>query len=302
MGEPADSLIAACLGAQSAETTVRHAVLDGVPPAEKAELWSTALSLYDAITPVLHSRRASCTLVGSALRATELAFALAYGTLHLTIHRIGRAQGKAMVLFYETYLMAAHQVLIAQEALEQNNTVAPPAFSLKQRRYDFVASAADVLRCNGQDLFNLRLPRIEYTSAESILFSSIRLMVEHDFCSPDSLAAASRLIAAWNQLLQSRLFAGRNFDEQQQVTRQLSERKLAELAAEASERGLRTCALAGCAAREVHARQFKLCAACQTVVYCGRAHQQEDWPSHKAACKAARKAAASAPTASTSGA
>ena len=54
---------------------------------------------------------------------------------------------------------------------------------------------------------------------------------------------------------------------------------------------LRTCALAGCAAREAHEQQYKKCAACRTVVYCCREHQLANWPAHKAACQAARKAA-----------
>ena len=56
--------------------------------------------------------------------------------------------------------------------------------------------------------------------------------------------------------------------------------------------GLRSCALGGCGAKEAHAAHFKRCAACSTVVYCCREHQAQDWPSHKKACKAARKAAA----------
>ncbi len=64
-----------------------------------------------------------------------------------------------------------------------------------------------------------------------------------------------------------------------------------EVAAEAAARGQHTCALAGCAAKEVHVSQFKKCGACRTVAYCCREHQVADWPSHKAACKAARKAA-----------
>ena len=52
---------------------------------------------------------------------------------------------------------------------------------------------------------------------------------------------------------------------------------------------LRSCALAGCGAVEAHPQHFKRCAACRAVVYCCRGHQVEDWPAHKAACKAARK-------------
>jgi len=58
--------------------------------------------------------------------------------------------------------------------------------------------------------------------------------------------------------------------------------------------GLRTCALAGCGAKEAHPQHFKSCAACRTVVYCRREHQVEGWPAHKKACKAACKAKAAA--------
>jgi hypothetical protein len=64
------------------------------------------------------------------------------------------------------------------------------------------------------------------------------------------------------------------------------------LAAAAAAPSLRGCAHAACAAREAHAAQFKLCSACRAVCYCSKAHQAEDWPAHKAACKAARRAAA----------
>ena len=62
-------------------------------------------------------------------------------------------------------------------------------------------------------------------------------------------------------------------------------------AAEAAARGLRNCALVGCSAREVHVAQFKKCGGCLQAFYCCREHQVADWPRHKAACKAARKAA-----------
>jgi len=52
---------------------------------------------------------------------------------------------------------------------------------------------------------------------------------------------------------------------------------------------LRRCS---CGAKEAHAFQFSLCASCKTVVYCSKTCQLSDWPSHKKACKAARKAVA----------
>jgi hypothetical protein len=63
-------------------------------------------------------------------------------------------------------------------------------------------------------------------------------------------------------------------------------------AATAAARGLHICALPTCGAQEVHASQFKRCSACSGVIYCCKEHQVlQDWPAHKAACRAARKAA-----------
>ena len=57
-------------------------------------------------------------------------------------------------------------------------------------------------------------------------------------------------------------------------------------------RGLRSCGLASCGAKEAHVDHFKRCSACKTIVYCCKEHQLEHWPAHKRDCKAARKAAA----------
>jgi len=57
---------------------------------------------------------------------------------------------------------------------------------------------------------------------------------------------------------------------------------------------LKSCALASCGAKEAHVSHFGKCGSCKTVAYCCRDHQQADWPAHKAACKAARKAATAA--------
>jgi hypothetical protein len=62
-------------------------------------------------------------------------------------------------------------------------------------------------------------------------------------------------------------------------------------AAGVAARGLHSCALPSCGAREAHASHFLLCAACKTERYCCKAHHVADWPRHKAACKAARKTA-----------
>ncbi len=105
-------------------------------------------------------------------------------------------------------------------------------------------------------------------------------------------AAHLALEEAWDRLQRSGVVRERGieqFDVEVQV------RMDAQLAANQARRAsevLRACALEACGAREVHAAQFKKCAACATVVYCCKAHQEAHWPAHKAACKAARKAAA----------
>jgi hypothetical protein len=65
---------------------------------------------------------------------------------------------------------------------------------------------------------------------------------------------------------------------------------LATAQADVMTRGLQSCA--HCSATESHVAQFKRCSACKAVVFCGKDCQLANWPAHKAACKAARKAAA----------
>lgn len=61
------------------------------------------------------------------------------------------------------------------------------------------------------------------------------------------------------------------------------------------------CTLAGCGRRcrahDPH-KALMRCAGCLAAAYCGRAHQVEDWPRHKAECRAAvtSSAAVAAPT------
>ena len=61
--------------------------------------------------------------------------------------------------------------------------------------------------------------------------------------------------------------------------------------------GLRPCAHAVCGATEAHVGQFKLCAACKKVAYCGRDCQQTAWKQHKAECRATQQAAGAAASA-----
>ena len=104
--------------------------------------------------------------------------------------------------------------------------------------------------------------------------------------------ATKQLCAAWRRLLRSGVLRARGINDGIDAKEQVQKRVLAAVDAEVAAGRLQHCALAGCAARESHVSQFKRCSACNAVWYCCREHQVEDWPAHKAACKAARKAAA----------
>jgi hypothetical protein len=99
---------------------------------------------------------------------------------------------------------------------------------------------------------------------------------------------------AWEALKSSGVLQKRNIDGGIESVKRGEDQLDVRAARRVATHGLCACALAACGAREVHATQFKKCAACQGVVYCCKAHQEADWPAHKAACKAARKAAAAA--------
>ena len=100
------------------------------------------------------------------------------------------------------------------------------------------------------------------------------------------------LADAWQQLQRSGVLEMRQVEQQTARLTPPSSTFQAALQSSVSAPDRRTCALDGCGAREAHPAHFKSCAACRAVVYCCREHQVEGWPSHKKACKAARKAAA----------
>jgi len=111
-------------------------------------------------------------------------------------------------------------------------------------------------------------------------------------------AHAGRLKEALKQL---DLISGKSADQHalsdQEVGEQRTKQAAARAAASAPEL-LRSCALASCGAKEAHKAHFSRCGACKTVVYCSKDCQLADWPAHKKACKAARKAAEAAKTTS----
>ena len=105
-------------------------------------------------------------------------------------------------------------------------------------------------------------------------------------------AAALQVHDSWRRVLRSGVLRARGINDGIEAVHQLHRDIRAKKDASFAAGKLGKCALGGCAAREAHEAQFKHCAACHTVCYCCREHQVADWPAHKAACKAARRALA----------
>ena len=103
---------------------------------------------------------------------------------------------------------------------------------------------------------------------------------------------AQMLADAWQRLQRSGVLQARRIEERIAGLAAGQQAFRAAVQSSLTAPGRRSCALPGCGAVEAHLEHFKSCSKCRTVVYCCREHQVEGWPSHMAACKAARKAAA----------
>ena len=256
----------------------------GVLAAHRTEI----VTLYSTATAILERRRVAGTLLEGRCSADEEAWVsvvLNGGTSCAPVKKAG--VGK--LVGYDAFLFAASHILT--EVLLNTYVFAegcpPSQFATFTQ---FVVHAIELMM----------LPRHRLTEenyAEALIAKAVSQAVA------DSNSLGQRgldpclvqlLTDAWQRVQQSGVLETRGLLENRLYLKlsAASERRTAANRAALTASGLRSCALAGCAAREAHPQHFKSCAACRAVVYCSREHQLEDWPSHKKACKAARKAAA----------
>ena len=139
----------------------------------------------------------------------------------------------------------------------------------------------------------VRRPRIlkdQHLNAEAAFMKGMQGLLDYHPVLA-SAPEAAKMLKSWLRLQHSGVLQQRGADYALRSSlRMMNDRKSAITAAAAAP-GLRSCALESCGEREQHPAHFKACAACKAVAYCGKEHQLADWPVHKAACKAARKAA-----------
>ncbi len=147
----------------------------------------------------------------------------------------------------------------------------------------FVASAFDMMR--------MQLRTGAVNSIEVSLVHNAQTDVEEDQRFRATCEWHARILAAWRRLQSSGVLQRRGILQGLSFNDAFVAHASATAAATAAVRGLHFCALHTCGAQEVHASHFKRCSACLGVVYCCKEHQVQGWPAHKAACRAARKAA-----------
>ena len=288
-----DCLVVALLRAAQAEALSYHSMAPTLTAAEADEALQTIVSvLLPQCVATLTRRKAAGTLLPGSCRATEVAwFRLAIERAQLQIHgaraEVARAVAVASsaMLGFEAYFLAANVVCDRQ-------IFAMPR-EMQLGGATFIASALDLM-AQPRELPSVvvdgRTCMVPSTQEQGLAQRARRMLPDARFCSKLDGEALSLLVDAWRRVERSGAVAKRilgNGPDGNSVRACLDA-----AAAEAAVRGLRECALAGCAAKEVHVAQFKKCGACMQAAYCCREHQLEDWPAHKAGCKAARKAAA----------
>ena len=292
--QPQDCWIVACMQVHLAEKCIFHAQMPGVLSSDALVMQRNTLATLDEVIPVLQRRK------NTSLRAPEIEFALMLRGIGCSLQLgmpafvapgVDSAEALQVAgdLFFGTYMLAAQCVMPApcqalMEATRGEAAQWPELAPERWRaRYDFIGSALDYVMEFGTDTCGIP------TAMTFILTMKEAVKLGHVLSCP----VARNLAAAWERLQHSGLLNKRSTDSSIARLYRTDAAIKAAAAAELAARGLRGCALAGCPVREVHVSQFKSCAACKTVVYCCKEHQVEDWPQHKSACKAARKASAS---------
>jgi hypothetical protein len=301
-----DCVIMANLQASRANALLGHAGTAGVPEARRVELYHSALlELLPAAMASLERRMAAGTLLAGACRPYEVAWGAA---VIAHSHTLAAKQPTSAAVFepsaaqetsawsayvgYNTYMLTAQ---LALKLCELSTDV----FSAQTLNLpEATAVACSVFVERAFDMIQLRTAGA--SMLEAVLVREAQIGIEEDrfFCTTSGNEWHTRILAAWRRLQSSGVLQRRGILQCVSVADADNTHAAATAAATAAARGLHVCALHTCGAQEVHASQFKRCSACLSVVYCCKEDQVQDWPAHKAACRAARKAAEQADEAS----
>ena len=291
-----DCLVVAFLRASRAQNLHCHSLASTLPAAEVDEARETIKSvLLPPCVSTLTRRKAAGTLLPGSLRAAEVAWFRALtersmlGKGHSPEVARAGAEANAPTLGCDAYFYAAAVAVNVLGFMKPNSMTR----ELQLSHAAFVASALELMAqpCElpsssvGDEKVSIASSTERYLAQ-----CTCRTLLDTHKTSKLDGDVLSLIADAWGRVERSGAIDIRKLVDQLGPTRSVNA-ALAAAAAEGAVRGLRECALAGCASKEVHVSQFKRCGACQQAFYCCREHQLADWPAHKAACKAARKAA-----------
>ncbi len=253
------------------------------------------LELQASSAATLRRRRDAGTLMEGKCRPVETQWRFKYldGVQESAVASV-QLRTLAQLVGYDTFLNLCHGSMnllssaFANDAFEHGG----------ETERAFLAFVCDL--CD--DTVELMIqPRVAAsgTSMECALYTSLPELLDALGLDPEHRKWRERVAAALLRLrksgaLQKRGLKSVDVECLQTYLQESRDRADLERAAAAESGLLKSCALAGCGAKEAHVSQFGKCSACKAVAYCCRDHQQADWPAHKAACKAARKAAAAA--------
>jgi hypothetical protein len=287
-----DSLIVAFLQMEEAGKLSMHVSTCASLAEAAPQLERVYRVLMPSIVATVQRRKAAGTLVPGACLASEAAF---YGEMQQYCAALSGCRpfepaalaALGSLVGYEEYVSAA-DIVLSSLALQVSSATPILADGPFAAQHAFVLSALELVR-------QPRVLNTESIGGEASLVHKCRLVFSSS-ATMDALPAgwAQQLRDALQRVESSGLMQLRKTDEELAEFLRIRSAERAAAAADADARGLRVCALSSCGAREAHVSHWKLCSACKMVVYCSKAHQAEDWPAHKRACKAARKEAAAA--------
>jgi hypothetical protein len=294
-----DCVVVAFLQAMRAGTLFMHVKTAGVPEACRVELVRCALlELLPAAMASLERRLAAGTLLPDACRPHEVAWcaakivhadALAAASLPNAAVRVpSAAEMSAWTAYvgYDAYIQTAMIALQLCAVCTDVDSV---------RMLDLPEATAAACSVFVESAFDMMQPRTAGGSmVEAALVRTAQIAINEQRRFRTGNEWHARILTAWRRLQSSGVLQRRGILQGMSVVTAYNTHATATAAATAAARGLHFCALRSCGAQEVHASQFKRCSACLSVVYCCKEHQVHDWPAHKAACRAARKAAEAA--------
>jgi hypothetical protein len=285
LSQQQDCLMVARLQLDLTTALGAYTTMPGVAAAAKSAALQQSAQMLVAAVATLNRRKAAGTLLPGACRSwPEQAWCAQLSQLQTRFTadecaKIARCMGYEIYLTAGSYAAGAH-IVVGRDMLSASMTHA-----LQQ----CAVQAIDLLEQSHPEVLALPVS----IAAEENLSISMHTVVGDISSLPEAERATfAPLLVRWQRFERSGALQQRNL--LQHVSRFEAEalETVAAMQAGPAPDTLRRCALGSCDARELHPAHFKKCAACQTVVYCCKAHQETDWPAHKAACKAARKAAA----------